>query len=440
MVGSIGTGVAGQVLLVVSGVVSARALGPENRGLLALVLVVSAIATQIGSLGVPLSVTYWIASRGVSARRLLRSLRGFRAAQLGVVLAIQAVMLIAVLEPSIPPDFLWIGFLTLAVTASGLSQMYGLAVLQGLQRFTAFNVLRTLNGALYTLGVLTLWATHRADLTSIALAYIGASIVAAIVIGLIVLRGAPVAGVGDEITPRPLISFGLRSLVGSAPPVETFRLDQLLVGLALTPIALGYYVVALAFTNLTRFIGQSIGMVTYPHVAATNDRATQLGILRRDVALGSVVCGSVTLVLIVLVPLLVPFFFGSTFSSSITVARILLVAALIASLRRILVDATRGSGRPLWGAIAESLTLLALPCVIAVSHYTDSLSAVAVVIAGANLIGLLAIAPALLGVGYRRSEHLGSSDVPGARSAPCSRFGGGRAIAFARRASSREAP
>ena len=90
------------------------------------------------------------------------------------------------------------------------------------------------------------------------------------------------------------MSFGLRSLFGSSSPFETFRLDQLLVGLVLTPVALGYYVVALAFTNLTRFLGQSIGMVTYPRIAAATDRSSQLRILRHDFALGASASGGLT--------------------------------------------------------------------------------------------------------------------------------------------------
>ncbi len=68
MVGSIATGVMGQVVLVASGVVVARALGPENRGVLALVFVLCALVTQVGSLGVPVSVTYWIAAGRDAAR------------------------------------------------------------------------------------------------------------------------------------------------------------------------------------------------------------------------------------------------------------------------------------------------------------------------------------------------------------------------------------
>jgi O-antigen/teichoic acid export membrane protein len=393
---------------VASGVLVARALGPENRGILALVFVLSAIATQLGSLGVPLSVTYWIAAEELNLRSLLRGLRRFRNVQSALILAAQAALILVVLEPRSPAGFLWVGFLSLAATASGLSQMYGLAVLQGLRRFGSFNSLRILNGALYLVGVVGLWVMNQATLTSITLVVIGASVIAAGATWLVVLRDAPAADRHNEVPTRRLVTFGLRSLVGSSPPVETFRLDQLLVGLVLPPIALGYYIVALAFTNLTRFIGQSIGMVTYPKVAAA-DKSSQLRIMRHHFALSAAVCGSLTLALIVFVPWLLPLFFGSEFEPASTAAQILLVATFFAAIRRVLIDGTRGSGRPAWGATAELLTLLALPVVVVVTRYTDSVAAVAFVLAGANFVGLVAIAPALLGV---KRHHEGSSTPP----------------------------
>lgn len=394
MLGSIVTGAMGQVVLVASGVVVAQALGPEHRGVLGLVFALSALATQVGSLGVPVSVTYWIAAEGTSPRALLRGLRRFRSLQTAVVLAANGGLVFVVLEPRSPSGFLWVGLLSLAATASGLSLMYGLAVLQGLGRFGAFNSLRILSGTLYMLGVVALWVADRASLTWIAIVLIGSSVAAAGITWIVALRAPSPAG-GDEVPRRRIVMFGLRSLVGSAPPVETFRIDQLLVGLVFSPVALGYFIVAQAFTNLTRFIGQSIGMVTYPRVAAA-DPASRLRIIRRDFLLGVAVCGAVTVGLILVVPRFLPFFFGSDFAPAVLTAQILLIATFFASVRRILVDGTRGFGRPVWGAGAEALTLLALPLVVVLSRYTDSLAAVAVVLAASNLLSLLVLAPVLV--------------------------------------------
>ncbi len=64
-----------------------------------------------------------------------------------------------------------------------------------------------------------------------------------------------------------MVAFGAKGLLGANSPIEYYRVDQAVVGLFLTPVALGLYSVALAFTNLPRSIANSLGVVAYPHVA-----------------------------------------------------------------------------------------------------------------------------------------------------------------------------
>jgi O-antigen/teichoic acid export membrane protein len=408
MTGSIATGIAGQAVLVASGVILARALGPSDRGVLAIVLLLSGLAAQLGSLGVPVSVTYWVASGRAGPRSVLRRLRVFRGLQLLMVLALHAALILLVLGPRSPAGYLRVGFLSIAATGFGLSQMYGLAVLQGLGRFTAFNLLRLMNGAIYALGVGGLWIANRVSLASVTLVVIGAAALAAGTTWLVVRSAIPPRDAEERVALRSLLSFGARSLVGSAPTIQTYRLDQLLVGFVLSPLALGYYVIGLAFTNLTRFVGQSIGMVTYPRIAAARDEHSRLRVLRHDFALAVGVCGSVTVALVLLAPWLVPFFFGSDFEPATTTTAVLLIAALAGSLRQVLVDGTRGAGRPMWGLYSELLTLLAIPAAAIVALGSDSLEAVALALLGGNLLGLLSITPAL----WRRSGRLAPSEIP----------------------------
>jgi O-antigen/teichoic acid export membrane protein len=121
----------------------------------------------------------------------------------------------------------------------------------------------------------------------------------------------------------------------------------------LSPVALGLYVVAQAFTSLPRLIGQSVGMIVYPVIAAEQDRSNNMEKVWR---VFWVVCGinaPVTIVLIVLMPVLVPLFFGPEFESSVVLAQILLVGALLYSVRRPLVEGGRGLGFPGISTCAE---------------------------------------------------------------------------------------
>ena len=50
-----------QLIVIVSGVLVARSLGPQDRGYFALLVVVSGVCALIGNLGLPAAVTYYVA-------------------------------------------------------------------------------------------------------------------------------------------------------------------------------------------------------------------------------------------------------------------------------------------------------------------------------------------------------------------------------------------
>jgi O-antigen/teichoic acid export membrane protein len=149
-----------------------------------------------------------------------------------------------------------------------------------------------------------------------------------------------------------MLRFGLKGLLGWSSPVEAFRLDQAVVGLFLSPAALGLYVVGLSFANLPRFIAQSVGVIAYPRIAARRGAEAWRELWQFFwLATGS--AAAIVLALELVIGWLVPVFFGDEFSGAVPLTRILLVAALFLSARRVLADGAQGLGRPGLGTIAE---------------------------------------------------------------------------------------
>jgi O-antigen/teichoic acid export membrane protein len=158
---------------------------------------------------------------------------------------------------------------------------------------------------------------------------------------------------GRRVTLGQMLRFGVEGLLGSTSPVETFRLDQALIGVFLSPIALGYYVVGLSFTNLPRFVAQSFGVVAYPLVAADRNAHSA----RRSMWTFFTVSVAFTAVFVIVLEIsagwFVPFFFGDEYREAIPVCRILLLYALFVSARPVLADGARGAGLPMSGTVAE---------------------------------------------------------------------------------------
>ena len=392
-----------QLLVIVSGVLVARSLGPENRGYFALIVVVSTTCGLIASLGLPSAATYFIASDPGHARKVAASLLwpGVVCAGVGVVL--QAAVLGALMIDD-PKQVKLAAVTSLLLIPGIVAVWYALAILQGQGRFAWFNVLRTLPTASYVVAVLVLFLNGSGDLVSLTVMWVAANFVFGFLALGIAARGLPAASpmTASRSTESPsraqMTKFGLKSLFGSQSPIDAVRLDQVVVGLFLAPVALGLYVVAQAFTGLTRVVATSVGLVAYPRVASQPNRQTARRAMWRYFVLGAGLSVVVVVVLEIAVGRLVTLFFGSEFEEAVGIARILILAGLFMAARRVLTDGVNGLGHPGLGTIAEvaSWVLLIPALAICIPRYGAEGVALALLIAWFPSLVLLLVLAALV--------------------------------------------
>lgn len=406
--GSVLTGLIGQVNLLASGVLAARMLGPENRGHLALLILIPLALSFVGSLGLPLATTYFIARTPANARATIHSVLRMAGLQAVVLLAVHAAVLV-VLYRNAADDVRLAALFSLGVVPAAIMHHYGVAILQGRRRFTAVNVCRLLPSVLWVVAVVSVFTAGGDDLAMLGLLWTAGYLVAGVVGLGTALRRLPAADSSAEAPGLATMTrFGTRAFLGSASPVEMFSVDQAVVGLFVSPAALGLYVVATAFTNLPRFLAQSIGLVAYPTIAALPDRRAMRTSLWRFFLVTLALSAASVVALEILVGTLVPFFYGDEFLGAVPLTRILLVAAVFIACRRVLADGARGCGRPVLGSVAEAASWLSLLVLLPVL----------VPLLGANGVALAVVASSatsflLLAVGLAMSP-----DRAGPRSHP----------------------
>jgi O-antigen/teichoic acid export membrane protein/O-antigen ligase len=390
--GSLTAGVVSQLVLVVSGVLAARLLGPEDRGYLALVVLVPLILAQIGHMGVPLAATYYIVLSETHVRAIVRSLARITGLQTVLSLLVQAVILLIFLRDE-PESVRVAGLISFAYTPSLFAQQFALSVLQGQRRFRAFNILRVLPATLYSVSVLAAFLLGLGDLITLFTLLVATSLVACALTSTVTARGvlAVKRAASDSPQRSEMVWFGLKGFFGSVSPIDNLRVDQAVIALLLNPVALGLYVVAQSFTNLPRFIAQSIGMVAYPQVAAASNRRAARRAMWRYFLFSSAICGLVIAVLEGTTEWLIRFFFGSEFLGGVTITRILLVGVFFLSARRVLADGARGAGSPAAGSVAEAVSWasLAVGLVILVPRF--DLEGVAIALAASWALSLLVL-------------------------------------------------
>lgn len=377
VIASVGVGFYGQLILIVSGVLSARILGVEGRGYFALLVLFPAIITQLGTLGLPRSITYYLSREQSYFRSIIRSLRRIYPIQTIVLLIIHFGVLELYLVGK-PDDVVVAAYISLIIIPGNLAWQYGLSILQVDKNLLRFNILSVIYPTMYVGLIVFVYASNFWNLQAVVVSWS----VSIFVIGIIALYVATKFGLRNEshasLSLNKLIGFGSRGMLGAMSPLEAFRLDQLVAGIFMSPYNLGLYVVGQSFTNIPRFFSRNIGLAAYPDIARQNLKKEELRLMRKyfvSVATFSLIA---TLVLIALVPFLIPLFFGDEFHDSIVLAQILTAGAFFMSCRHILAELVRGMGYPSISSISE------------VSMYPWLLSAGYFAISANSIIGLSA--------------------------------------------------
>jgi O-antigen/teichoic acid export membrane protein len=364
LTGTLLGGLAQQLTLVVTGVILARALGPENRGYLGLLTVVAAFGFLIGPLGLPYALTFSVARVPGRAMEIVRKTTKAIGIRLVVATIVSATVLVFLNHDK--PGYVQSGsVVAVVVIAPAILQLCGLGVLQGLQRFSTFNVLRVAPNAAFAVIAGALALAGQGGFTALTIAW-GATGV--IFVPLTVsLALAAARRRHDPSAPAPptrswILRFGRRSMLGAQPMIETYRLDQAVVAVFLAPVSLGLYIVALAFTNLPRFVAQAVGIVANPFVASSETHGRARHRMWRFSWAAIPLYVPVIVVLWILAPQLVSFFFGTQFAHAAPLTRLLLIATGLYCARTVLTDAARGAGYPMAGSVAEVVaTISAIP-------------------------------------------------------------------------------
>ncbi len=345
----------GQAALLVSGVFAARLLGVEGRGMLALIILFPSTISLLAALGVPSAAVYFIAGRPNAGARLAGRLAViFRRQAIGALL-IHGAALIWMYQAGATPGLLIGSLIVLPATVLMLMLQYGLAYLQALERWPEFNFIRALPASLYAVGMLGLFMLGWKSVTAAAGVWLLAYAVAG---SAAYRRGWPSSAEPPQRADpasRSLIGFGVRGLAGAASPVEALRLDQLLIGILLSPASLGLYAAGLSFSHLPRLVAQSTGMVSYPRIAskALHSRSEAMAEMIRYCAIGSVLTIGATAILYALIPRALPWLFGHDFTPATAAAQVLVLGSGVMSIRRLLAESARGLGLPTLGSVGE---------------------------------------------------------------------------------------
>jgi O-antigen/teichoic acid export membrane protein len=354
---SLATSAAIQCFNALTGILLARSLGPVGRGELAAVLLWPSLLAAVGSLGVAEAVTYETATGSSPVRAVVGSGLAVATLQSLVLVGIGAVVA-SMVHGGHDARIVRSTYLFLAYIPLNLVSIYAMGVLNGLQQFFAYHVLRLVVIALVASGLLLL-ATNRAlTLRAAIVTYLIANAVTAAAAILALRRQGALSLTYSHETVRRLLGFGLRSHTTNVASLLNEQLDQLVISIFLAPAKLGLYVIAVTLTSATTIIGSATSMVVLPVVASLRDPAERVAAATRYVGWVLVGAACAALPMVAFTPLLIRVLFGEEFLGAAGVARVLLLAAILLSTNRVIGAVLKGVGRPLDAGMTECLSLV----------------------------------------------------------------------------------
>ena len=339
------------LLGIVSGVLAARLLGPEGRGELAAIIVWPTALWVVGSLGMPQTVTFFSAQQPERRSVLLSTSLVIAAAQSGVLIAV-GYFLLPLLLSRHRPEVLQLARLFLLTIPLSLFSIYLLNLLQGAMRLDAYNLSRIFLAAWYALVLFVLFLLEQPHLGQVVAWQLGGYAAGLLLNAGLVHHLLRPQWCWDASILRPLLSYAARNQLWAASYHLNPRLDQLAMSVWLAPEALGLYVVAVSLVSPLTITPNAIGIVTLP-AAAREGSAHAADVIRLSLRWVLVLLLAGAAALFVLVPYLLPIFFGESFAPAVTACRVLVVAMIPLGLSVVLYESLRALNRPLVPAFAE---------------------------------------------------------------------------------------
>jgi len=338
----------------ISSVVLARGLGPESRGLFALVLLLPDWARSLGLLGFEQANAVY-AGLEPGRRHALVWHSVAIAVVVGGTCALGGVaffMLDAPGASSLLKGPFWLYLLPLSAVPARLLFEYWGAVLRGLNRIVLLNAVdlgtKVVSLALVVVFVAWLHLGVAGAVWVDTLVTVGGVVVLGALLWLSGAWGWPTF---DRSLMKRTAGFAIPAHAGSIAAYLNYRGGELIIAMLLPPEQLGFYVIAVGIAERLWILPSAVTTSLLPHL--TNAR-------QRDPALTAIVArhvmawvGAGCVLVFVLAGFLVPFLYSSAFEPAVTPLRWLLPGVFALSVGKILVAELLARERPRYTVYAS---------------------------------------------------------------------------------------
>jgi O-antigen/teichoic acid export membrane protein len=339
----------------VTGVVTARVLGPDGRGVAVALTTIAQLAGFLFALGVAQSLSYFIARRPDDGPRLFTTWLLLLLPLAAVAITLSELLLTTIFAAD-GDQAITIGrwFLFSIVLVVGLELNYGL--LLGAHDFFVYNALRLAQPVLIAAGFVVLWQLDALTVESALLASgpVGPGLVLAVGMARSVQR----VGLGRPDLRLGLSSlwYGVRGQGSSVAANVTARLDVAMLPAFVATASVGLYSVATNVSLIIYQLSNAFAGVVLPAAARDPERGPIKVVGSLWAALA--IAGFLALGLALLARPLLGFVYGDDFRDAAEPLLLLLPGAVLFAGSSILGAGLYAAGRPFTATLAQLLGMV----------------------------------------------------------------------------------
>ncbi len=349
-----------------TGIITARALGPEGRGIFSLAALFPATVVTLSKLGQGVASVYFIRREREDPGRIASN-----DLALAVIVGTVLVCISALASPALLGSVLrgvpfWALAVMLPMIPVLLTESYLYGVLQATDRFRVYNT-RLLAEAVLTLtgmALVLLW--WKAGLRGALGVVVAIRITMATWVVVTIHRTSPLRWGFDTGLFRRMLRYGLKSHMQIVASHFHFKADIYLLAYFLDPARVAFYVIAARLAEHILYVPQSLGLALFPRLAGSGeDRAHEMtaAACRQTVAVTGLLAVFVTFV----GPALIVAWYGREFAPAARPLGYIAVGIVMMSLYVLLSRNFTSRDKQRINIIAAYLALggnLALNCVL----------------------------------------------------------------------------
>jgi O-antigen/teichoic acid export membrane protein len=329
---------------VVTGIITARSLGPEGRGELAAMTLWPAFLAYSMTFGLPSALLYNL-KRYPSKRQGTFSAALILSLALGLISMLIGIVFVPVWLSQYSPEIIQFSQWFMLLTPTTMVAAILVASLEADSDFTTANKFSYLCAFSALPVLLTLAYANLLNPFTAALAYSLPTIPIFLWVLIITWRRFRPTWRSLNESYRPLFNYGLRSYGIDLIGTFSTKVDQILVVGLLTPASMGMYVVALSLSRLLNVFHSSVTTVLFPKTAggSLKEVVNITGQVARINATLELLAGTAV---VISAPILLNLFYGSRFDGAIPVFQILVVEVILGGTAEVLAQAFMALGRP----------------------------------------------------------------------------------------------